>query len=247
MKRFFGGRKLTFAVEPPPPPLFLEQSNDVIIYMLQFLPWIDLHRLSLACKKMAMLVKIYIQRSRIDFQFDKSNSDGFELAKDDRLAIRYKNANYWRPLRGLTCFEQGIFHWELKMTLDPNDNNDWRVCVGVAGKIHTKIEPNYGRWHGGNCHAFGIQVGSGGLVTGSIGNHSDHQQVLDLNNNNNNNIIIIGITLDMSTNNCTVAFWIDRVFAGKHCFKKTLLPGGKLWPIISCTRREHQVEVLTRQ
>lgn len=57
---------------------------------------------------------------------------------------------------------------------------------------------------------------------------------------------IVSVALDMGSDHCTVAFYINHKFAGKHTFLKQNIPGGKLWPIVACSSGAHVAEVLPK-
>jgi hypothetical protein len=57
---------------------------------------------------------------------------------------------------------------------------------------------------------------------------------------------IIGIALDLHTDACSVAFYVNGKFSGKHTFARQNIPGGKIWAVVACSSGHHQAEILPR-
>ena len=228
------------------PYLFLEQPTDVINYTFQFLCSADLRCLACTCNTLARLIKVYFERIQIDFVFEPNHN--YILGANNRVATRVPNSQ-WRQITGTFCFERGLFYWQFKAYLDYHDANDWKMCVGVATQPIESLEHLHFRWHGGNRVAFGMQLDTGGLVEGTSWgdtHEKDHSLKAPLARDRSKDLI--GVALDMATDICTVEYYINHEFVGKHCFSRNILPQGKLWPIVACSGgASHSVEVLLRQ
>jgi len=206
-------------------------------------------------------------------EFSFNDAPGFELGENGKLCKRVKpqtltsssdalsssgysgasssatttvtNSGLWRQIRGKSSYSQGTYFWSFKIQSDKADGNDWKCCVGVAAQIDEKKNPTFDRWFGGQSNSWGVQLGSNRLISGTPSSGTIEGSELKVKCTGNGDIV--SVALDMASEHCTVAFYINHKFAGKHTFLKSTIPGsGRLWPIVACSSGAHVAEVLPK-
>ena len=104
-----------------------------------------------------------------DLDFRSKKSENLSISDKNAIVRTSQTSKLWaiaRDLNGIPATEDYVF-WSIWIdTIDEEDKNNWKICIGVTSEMDPDLA-NGSSWNGGKSEAWGLQLGKCQLVKGS--------------------------------------------------------------------------------